>query len=97
MADNAVTTPNLPVANTPPLATDRIVFLANAAGNVVTSTVSLALLANAMVSANLITIPNFTPANSSANGVQSQITYDASFIYVAVANNTWKRVAIATW
>lgn len=38
-----------------------------------------------------------TPASASAAGTANTITYDSGFIYVCVATNTWKRVAIATW
>jgi hypothetical protein len=38
-----------------------------------------------------------TPANASASGQAGEIRWDASFIYICVAANTWKRVAIATW
>ena len=38
-----------------------------------------------------------TPASAGAAGVLGEITYDASYIYVCTATNTWKRVAIATW
>ena len=38
-----------------------------------------------------------TPANSTANGTQGQITWDVDYIYVCVANNTWKRTALTTW
>lgn len=38
-----------------------------------------------------------TPASSGAAGVAGQIAWDASYIYVCTATNTWKRVAIATW
>lgn len=38
-----------------------------------------------------------TPASSSAAGVQGTICWDTSFIYVCVATNTWKRIAISTW
>ncbi len=37
------------------------------------------------------------PANAGAAGVAGTITWDSGFIYVCVAPNTWKRVAIATW
>lgn len=42
-------------------------------------------------------IPTSTPASAGAAGVTGQIAWDADFIYVCVATNTWKRVAIATW
>jgi hypothetical protein len=38
-----------------------------------------------------------TPASASATGTAGQITWDASYIYVCTATNTWKRVAISTW
>lgn len=38
-----------------------------------------------------------TPASAAASGVQGQITWDTNYIYVCVAANTWKRVAISTW
>jgi hypothetical protein len=37
------------------------------------------------------------PATAGAAGLAGQIAWDAGFIYVCVATNTWKRVAIATW
>ena len=38
-----------------------------------------------------------TPASASATGVQGTIVWDASYIYICTATDTWKRVAIATW
>lgn len=37
------------------------------------------------------------PATAASAGVAGQIAYDSGFIYVCVATNTWKRVAIASW
>jgi hypothetical protein len=37
------------------------------------------------------------PATSGAAGTAGDIRYDADYIYVATATNTWKRAAIATW
>ncbi len=39
----------------------------------------------------------YTPASASATGTAGTIAWDASYIYVCTAANTWKRVAIATW
>jgi hypothetical protein len=44
-----------------------------------------------------ITTQSAPPANASDTGVAGSITWDANFIYVCVAANTWKRIAIATW
>ena len=40
---------------------------------------------------------NTAPANASATGVTGEIRYDANYMYVCVATNTWKRSAITTW
>lgn len=37
------------------------------------------------------------PATAASAGVAGQIEWDNGFIYVCVAANTWKRVAISTW
>jgi hypothetical protein len=44
-----------------------------------------------------ITISNSVPANSSANGIAGNIRFDTSYVYVCVANNTWKRATLSTW
>ena len=38
-----------------------------------------------------------TPATASATGNQGEIAWDADYIYICVATNTWKRVAVSTW
>jgi len=38
-----------------------------------------------------------TPASAAATGTVGMICWDASYIYVCIATNTWKRAAIATW
>ena len=38
-----------------------------------------------------------TPANASSPGAQGEIRWDANYIYICVATDTWKRVAIGTW
>jgi len=45
-----------------------------------------------------VTIPASTaPASASDNGQPGQIAWDANFIYVCVATNTWKRAALSSW
>lgn len=44
-----------------------------------------------------ISLLSSPPASASATGTTGTITYDADYIYVCTATNTWKRVAIATW
>lgn len=40
---------------------------------------------------------SFTPASSTATGLQGDIAWDADYVYVCVADNTWKRTALETW
>ena len=37
------------------------------------------------------------PASASATGSAGQIIWDTNYIYICVATDTWKRVAISTW
>ena len=37
------------------------------------------------------------PASASATGTAGDIRYDADYIYVCTATDTWKRAALATW
>jgi cephalosporin-C deacetylase-like acetyl esterase len=38
-----------------------------------------------------------TPASASAACTAGTINYDADYLYICVATDTWKRSAIATW
>jgi hypothetical protein len=38
-----------------------------------------------------------TPASATATGAQGEISWDADYIYVCTATNTWKRAALTTW
>ena len=44
-----------------------------------------------------IEAPLTTPASSSATGTAGQIEWDANYIYVCTATNTWKRAALASF
>jgi len=44
-----------------------------------------------------IAAPLITPASSSAPGKAGAIVWDAGFIYVCTATNTWKRAALSTF
>lgn len=37
------------------------------------------------------------PSSASDTGVEGEIAYDSSYVYICTATDTWKRVAIATW
>jgi hypothetical protein len=38
-----------------------------------------------------------TPATAAATGTKGTICWDSGAIYVCVATDTWKKIAIATW
>jgi hypothetical protein len=38
-----------------------------------------------------------TPASATASGNAGDICWDANYVYVCVATNTWKRAALSTW
>lgn len=42
-------------------------------------------------------VSSAAPAAANAAGIPGAIAYDADYLYVCVATNTWKRVAISTW
>lgn len=37
------------------------------------------------------------PGSAGATGSPGQIAWDSGYIYVCVANNTWKRAALTSW
>jgi hypothetical protein len=42
-------------------------------------------------------ITSSVPASAGATGIAGQLAYDATHLYICVATDTWKRVAISTW
>ena len=75
-------------------ATSRLVQ-ANAAGyllasNTIAGDVTLS-------NGNLIVATTKTPASASDTGITGMVCWDANYVYVCTATNTWKRTAIATW
>ena len=57
----------------------------------------LIISATAITSTLPLILPTSTPASAAATGVAGTVAWDASYIYICTAANTWKRVAIATW
>lgn len=41
--------------------------------------------------------PTKTPASAGAAGIAGEWAWDADYIYICIATNTWKRVAVSTW
>lgn len=49
------------------------------------------------VVANHLIVPTDPPAAANSTGKAGTITWASGFLYVCVATDTWKRVAIASW
>lgn len=90
MADQSKKVSELPVAANV-ASTDRVMVLRDPAGNSSVRTVTVANFG-----ANL-TFSNTVPANSVSIGVAGTIRFDTNYVYVCVANNTWKRAALTAW
>lgn len=52
---------------------------------------------NVVVAKNLVLSSPNVPSSASDTGTVGTISWDASYIYICTATDTWKRVAIATW
>ena len=57
---------------------------------------SLYIPNNVLITGQHITATS-TPASAAATGTAGTWAWDANYIYICTATNTWKRVAIATW
>ena len=44
-----------------------------------------------------VTALNAAPASASATGTLGEIRYDANYMYLCTATNTWKRSALTSW
>jgi hypothetical protein len=52
---------------------------------------------SAFVADSIVISASKTPSSASDTGIAGQIAWDADYIYVCVATDTWKRVGISTW
>lgn len=90
MANEQYKLSELPQANSV-AASDIVVIVANTTGIPKAKTVSISDLTESM------TLSNTVPATSSSNGTPGVIARDSDYIYVCVANNTWKRSLLESW
>lgn len=68
------------------------------ANNYASFTVSSAGILTLTTSANKIALgTSRTPASATAAGTAGEICWDADYLYVCVAANTWKRATLSTW
>ena len=52
---------------------------------------------NVTIGGNLIVSNVYVPTANNSVGTRGQISYDSSYVYICIANNTWKRANISTW
>ena len=51
----------------------------------------------AVGSDSVVVTQSKTPGSPTATGTAGEICWDADYIYVCTATNTWKRAALSTW
>ena len=78
---------------------DLLVIVDDPSGNAVTKSVTVtALLYTSGVNVKATAVKSGSvPANSSASGTGGDVRFDSDYVYVCVANNTWKRASLNTW
>jgi len=72
-------------------ANDRVVVLANPSSYANVKTIAFSDLSNNF------NVSNNVPATSSSNGVPGQMRFSSSYLYICVANNSWKRTSLQTF
>jgi hypothetical protein len=76
----------------------NLAVLLMAGGSAPTQVASFTSTGNLVLTGREVVVPTErTITNASDPGVKGTICWDASYIYVCVATDTWERVAIATW
>jgi hypothetical protein len=94
MTDNVKKTSELLTTNNAS-GSDRVLILKDPAGSPSTRTITVSnLLGNS--SANVV-IFNQTPANSTVTIKKGTLLFDNNYIYVAIANNSLKRVPLESF
>jgi hypothetical protein len=76
----------------------NLAILLMAGGALPTQVASFTSTGNLELTGREVVVPTErTITNATDPGVKGTICWDANYIYVCVATDTWKRVAIATW
>lgn len=90
MADESIKISQLPQASNA-AQTDRVLILRDPAGTPSVRTINVnALAANLHISSQ-------APTSNTSAGQPGMIRYDNFYLYVCVANNTWKRTQLSNW
>lgn len=102
MANNALKVTEMTACSAPAVS-DKLYVASNTAGNAVPRSVSVDILfsntaGNTTLKANnLVISKNTTPANSTATVVSRSIWFDSDYLYVALSNNSIKRIALSSF
>jgi len=70
--------------------TDLVIIVANTSGTANTKRVTANNFRNSIIFGSV-------PADSTSNGFTGQLAYDTNYLYICVANNTWKRVTLSSY
>lgn len=62
-----------------------------------TKSIALSDLTKTVYANTLVVTGNNTPANSTITVTKGTLFYDSDYLYIAVANNTLKRVSLASF
>jgi len=84
---------NLTLGTDTPNTTVKVHVGGTLAGNVITTFSN----SNVTICGNLIVCNVYVPAANNSVGTTGQISYDSSYVYVCIANNTWRRANLAIW
>ena len=79
------------------IAGSSVVLQPNGTAQLTATTTGTTIAGAVTVAGTVIHTLSATPASASATGTVGTMSWDASYIYICTATNTWKRVAIATW
>jgi hypothetical protein len=60
-------------------------------------TLNLHVSGHLHVTQNLVLNNDNAPESATSKGVRGTISWDGSYLYVCVADNTWKRTSMSTW
>lgn len=95
MTDNAKKTSNLAIA-TGLAGTDRVLVLTNPNSSPATKTITVSnLFGNSSANVEIYNIASV--GNSSITVQKGVVMFDTNYLYIAVANNTLKRVALESF
>ena len=84
---------NLTLGTDTPNTTVKVHVGGTLADNVVTTFSN----SNVTIGGNLIVSNSYVPTANSSAGSKGQISYDSSYVYVCIADNTWRRANLAIW